>query len=116
MKLLTKDITAKLLANGQRQAQVRGTEHEIDFEPVVKLFNPCGSGTWLLTEVDPENPSIAFGLCDLGYPELGSVCLDELAAIRLPFGLTIERDLFFKATKTISEYAAEARAKGCIAA
>jgi hypothetical protein len=43
MKLLTKPIREKLIANGKAQDKVRGTEDEIDFEPVVKLFNPCGA-------------------------------------------------------------------------
>ena len=116
MKLLTKAQFEKLLENGRKQEPVRGTPQEIDFEPVVKLFNPCGLGTWLLTEIDPENHDIAFGLCDLGYPELGSVSLSELRSIRLPFGLSIERDLHWTAKKTIGAYADEARNTGRIVA
>lgn len=93
MKLLTKPIREKLIANGKAQDLVRGTEDEIDFEPVVKLFNPCGAATWLLTELDSEDPDIAFGLCDLGMqcPELGSVRISELESVRGPLGLGIER-------------------------
>jgi hypothetical protein len=40
-----------------------------DFQPVVKLFMPDADRTWLLTEIDPDNPDIAFGLCDL--PSIG---------------------------------------------
>lgn len=116
MKLLTKSITETLIANGRAQALVRGTEDEIDFMPVVKLFNPLGRGTWLLTELDPENPDLAFGLCDLGFPEMGSVLMSELEAIRLPLGMRIERDRYWSATKTLSAYADEARAKGGIVA
>jgi hypothetical protein len=110
MKLLTADIHARLLANGGKQQPVRGTANEIDFEPIVKLFTPDADCTWLLTEIDPENPDIAFGLCDLGmgYPELGSVSLAEIAALRGGLGLPVERDRHFKATKTLSAYAAEA--------
>ena len=53
-----------------------------------------------------------YGICDLGmgYPELGSVSLKELAGLKLPpFGLTVERDISFEPTKTLSEYAMEAR-------
>ena len=116
MKLLTKPIYEKLIANGRAQEPVRGTPDEIDFEPVVKLFNPIGTGTWLLTELDPENPDIAFGLCDLGYPELGSVSISELEAIRLPLGLGIERDRHWTAKKTLNAYADEARVSGRIIA
>ena len=63
-----------------------------DHEPVVKLFNPCGAGTWLLSELDPEFPDeCGFGLADLGFgtPELGSIGLLELTEYRGPFGLGI---------------------------
>lgn len=116
MKLLTKQQHQILLANGQKQDPVRGTPDEIDFKPVVKLFNPNGAGTWLLTEIDPECHDIAFGLCDLGFPELGSVSLTELASIRGVFGLGIERDRHWTAKKTLNEYANEARKVGHILA
>lgn len=118
MKLLTKEIRAKLIANGQLQEPLRGTPREIDFRPVVKLFNPCGAATWLLTEIVPGDEDIAFGLCDLGMdcPEIGSVRLSELEGIRGPFGLGIERDLHFTADKTLLEYAREARSAGRIVA
>jgi len=124
MKLLTDDIRAKLMANGRKNAHKLadpnnedGATH--DFWPVVKLFNPCGAGTWLLTELDPEDPDIAFGLCDLGMqcPELGSVRISELESIRLMGGaLGIERDIHWTATKPLSAYADEARARGYIKA
>ena len=117
MKLLTKKLTEQLLKNGQEQEKVKGTEKEKDFFPVVKLFSPEGQATWLLTEIDPENPAIAFGLCDLGlgFPELGYASLEELRSIRTPrFGLPIERDLHFKADKPLSEYTKETREKGYI--
>lgn len=118
MKLFTVAIERRLLANGQRQEPVRGTAHEIAFKPVVKLFTPDGGCTWLLSEVDPHNPDIAFGLCDLGmgFPELGSVSLAEIRSVRGQLGLPIERDKFFRANKTVAEYAEEARQLGRIAA
>ena len=48
----------------------------------------------------------------MGFPELGQVSLMELKAVRGPGGLTIERDLYFKADKTLSQYAAEAVCTG----
>lgn len=119
MKLLTKSIHERLLANGQatRERQEAG-EDEPDHKPVVKLFNPCGAATWLLTELDPDDPDIAFGLCDLGMqcPELGSVRISELEAYRGIAGLGIERDLHFTADKPLSAYAREARNAGHITA
>jgi len=107
MKLFTKAQLQKLRTNSRK-----GGNHK----PVVKLFNPCGAATWLLSELDDDN--IAFGLCDLGMgcPELGYVSIAEITSVRLPFGLKIERDIHFKATKSLSEYAKEARESGQIAA
>jgi hypothetical protein len=118
MKLLTKDIRERLLKNGLLQAAVKGTDAELDFLPVVKLFTPDGACTWLLTELDPDDPDIAFGLCDLGmgYPELGGVSVKELERIRGHLGLPVERDIYFVPEKTISAYADEARACGRIKA
>ncbi len=116
MKLLTSAQRAKLLDNGRRQAAVKGTPGEIDFHPVVKLFNPCGAATWLLTEIDPDDETVAWGLCDLGmgFPEFGTVSLTELAEYRGRFGLGIERDLHFEARGPISAYITAARKAGCI--
>ncbi len=48
--------------------------------------------------------------------ELGYVSLTELTALRGRLGLPVERDLRFKGDKPLSAYAAEARARGLIAA
>ena len=118
MKLLTETIREKLIANGRKQDLVRGTEDEIDFRPVVKLFTPDAGCTWLLTEIDPEDDDIAFGLCDLGMgtPELGSVRISELESVRGKLGLPIERDRYFEADKTLSAYADDARVHGRVRA
>jgi hypothetical protein len=107
MKLLTKEQTEHLIRNGQANA---GQENPTDFEPVVKLFCPWGGATWLLTELDPEDTDIAFGLCDLGMgcPELGSVRLSEIESVTGPGGLRIERDRHFTPKQTLQAYADEA--------
>lgn len=104
--LLTAHQRALLLANGQRSAG--GLDSDV--YPVVKLFTPDANCTWLLTEIDPEEPDIAFGLCDLGmgFPELGCVRLSELESLRGRLGLPVERDLHFTANKPLSAYADEA--------
>ena len=116
MKLFLTFHLHQLQANGLRQASLRGTDHEIDFPPVVKRFTPDAAATWLLTELDPEDRNLAFGLCDLGlgYPELGSVSLPEIAALRGRLNLPVERDRFFKATYPLSVYAHAARLAGHI--
>lgn len=83
--------------------------------PYLKLFHPVGAATWLISELDPENPDLAFGLCDLGlgFPELGWVSLTELTSTRI-LGLTVERDRFWTPTMTLAEYAAIAQELGRI--
>lgn len=106
MKLLTKEQRERLLKNGREQRPVKGTKAEKDFWPVVKLFNPAGAATWLLTEIDPDDEDIAWALCDLGmgFPEFGTVRISELQEFRGQFGLGIERDRFFEAKAPISRY------------
>ena len=57
------------------------------------------------TEIDPDDQDIAFGLCDLGmgYPELGSVSLSGLQAVRGRLGLPVERDLHFRTEHIIAD-------------
>jgi hypothetical protein len=119
MKLLTEDQRRRLLENGKVNVARAASDQETeDFKPVVKLFCPWGGATWLLTELDPEEPDIAFGLCDLGqgFPELGRVSLAELVALRGPGGLRIEPDIHFEPLKTLQTYADEALKRGSISA
>ena len=108
MELLTPEIREKLLANGRSP--------DTDHTPVVKFFDPAGAGTWLVAEADPEDTDIVFALADLGMgsPELGSVRLSELQSFQGPFGLGIERDLYFEPGYPISVYAEAARRAGHI--
>lgn len=115
MTLLPPDLAVRLAANAQARRDAIAREmREPDPRPVVRFFNPLGAATWLATEIDAEG--ILFGLADLGFgcPELGSFALFELEAVRLPFGLGIERDLLFEAHHPLSVYAAAARVAGSI--
>jgi hypothetical protein len=87
-----------------------------DHFPVLKIFSADAQATWLISEVDPDDPDRLFGLCDLGLgcPELGYVSLAEIMSVRGPLGLPVERDLYFVADKPLSAYAEEARIKGRI--
>lgn len=106
MMLLTQDHRKRLIANGQNRG---------DHVPIVKLFNPVGAATWLLSELDSDGDTL-FGLADLGFgcAELGSVSLSEIASLTLPFGLSIERDLHFEARFPLTVYADAARIIGRI--
>jgi hypothetical protein len=63
---------------------------------IAKFFDPCGSATWLITEYDAVEKR-AFGyVMGLQYDELGYISLEELESIKRPYGLTIERDIYFR--------------------
>jgi hypothetical protein len=117
--LLTDEQREQLLDNGRMQKAVEKCHEPIDFHPVVKLFTPGAGAIWLLTELHPRDPDVAFGLCDLGVgcPELGSVYVSELQQPRGQWGLPpVERDVHFKATKRLSAYTIEALKHGRIVA
>ena len=118
MMLFTPELRMALRANADAHhdaMQHGGTEP--DPAPVVKLFNPVGAATWLATELDADGDTL-FGLADLGFgcPELGSFSLSEIEALRLPFGLAVERDHCFETALPLSVWADAARRAGSISA
>jgi hypothetical protein len=88
----------------------RSTNHV----PVVKLHLPGSGCAWLLTELDPdpETPSLAFGLYDLGIgcPGLGYIFLEEITSLKSITGASIERDISFQGKYPVSVYLRAARA------
>ncbi|WP_328518474.1 DUF2958 domain-containing protein [Ralstonia pseudosolanacearum] len=108
----TADQHAQLLANGETRAAGR----IIDPLPVVRLFTPDAHATWLLAALDPADGDTAWGLIDLGIgmPELGTIKLSDLAAIVGPREQPIQRDLYFRASRPLSEYVRLAKLNGSI--
>ena len=93
MKLLTKELTEKL-----NRAGYAGTK------PICTLFTPWGRATWLITGIED---GILYGYADLGMGcvEWGGIAsLEELEAIRGPFGMRIERDLYWEPVEGDVEY------------
>ena len=93
MKLMTKEIEAAFAKQGYT-----GNTTPEDIKVVVKYFNPVGNQVWYCYEYNPED-RIFWGYANLGddyCAECGTISLDEMEAITLPFGLKIERDLHFK--------------------
>ncbi len=116
MILLTPVLRTTLRANDiARLAADRDGRAAPDPIPTVKVFNPMGAATWLATELAEDGDTL-FGLADLGFgcPELGSFSLTELAGIRLPFDLRLERDLCFSSLHRLSTWADTARRAGSI--
>lgn len=116
MILLTSELRAALRANAT--AHHDALQHglaEPDPAPVVKFFNPLGAATWLATELHADGDTL-FGLADLGFgcPELGVFSLAEMASVRLPYGLGIERDLGFETPFPLSRWTEAARRAGSI--
>ena len=101
MQLMTKKQEEQLVKN--HELQNANPEKDMKNKAVIKLFNPTGIGTWYVSEYDPET-KIAFGVADLGHPEMGSFALWELEELKLPMGLKIERDKSFPENKhTLTE-------------
>ena len=96
MKLLTKEIEKKLKKNPFGTKDGQGENAEV----IVKYFNPCGRGTWLIIEGEKQENGdwMLYGLCHLYEWEWGYVLLSELEQIELPFQLKIERDLYSSGT------------------
>jgi hypothetical protein len=71
------------------------TERQRDPVARVKWFTPDSSWTWYITEYDPVQ-RLCFGLVIGHERELGYFSLDEILEVRGPFGLPVERDLYFE--------------------
>ena len=89
MKLMTKELETKfpaIYANEEKEAK--------DILIIAKFFCPWSNWTWYATEFDQESGQF-FGYVRGIENELGYFSLDELESVRGPFGLGIERDLYF---------------------
>ena len=96
MKLMTKEIEEKLSSTPIGSTDGKG----FDADVVVKYFNPMGAGTWIITEGEKQENGdwLLYGYCHILEWEWGYVMLSELENLKLPFGMTIERDLYSKGT------------------
>lgn len=88
MELLPDEIREQL------PALYSNEEIGLDAVAPVKWFTPDSSWSWFPTEFDGED--LLFGLAVGFEAELGYFSLAELEAARGPFGLPIERDLYYQ--------------------
>lgn len=98
MKLITKEIEKQLAKYPLYSQDGKGNEAVA----VCKFFQPNGSYTWYVTEGEKQEDGDwrFFGMVENSHgKEFGYFTLKELGSIRLPFGLTIERDIYFEPTK-----------------
>ena len=86
MQIITKPTAKKLKENFEADSM----------QPCMKLFNPCGAQTWLVTKMDPDGDTIwVYADLGIGCVEYGTASLKEILSIKLPFFLKIERDRGF---------------------
>ena len=97
MLLMTKELEKKFQEYPLYSQEDKGMESDV----VVKYFNPCGAGTWLITEGEKQEDGdwLFYGYCHLFEWEWGYVTLSELESVVLPFGLGIEREIYGKHDK-----------------
>ena len=89
MKLMTTEL--------QERFKEIGDQSEVENPIIVaKFFNPCGSQTWYATEYN-LNTNICYGyVTGMFEDEWGTFSIDELKELKLPFGMSIERDIHFE--------------------
>lgn len=68
-----------------------------DKKAIVKLFHPASNWTWYVIEYDGDDT--CWGLVEGHETEYGYFSLKELAQVKDPFGLGVERDRWFTPTR-----------------
>ena len=63
---------------------------------VAKFFNPLGDWKWYLMNMEDESGCYAWGIVKGFEVEVGSFSITEMEDIKLPFGMGIERDKYWK--------------------
>lgn len=96
MQLLSDELRAKL-------PPLYSQEKDKDPMVYAKFFTPDANWTWYATEGEQQNGDFIFFGYVIGQErEWGYFSLNELSTARGPWGLPIERDLYFD-PKRISE-------------
>ena len=95
MKILTKAIEKKFGKYPLRSQEGKGEDAVV----LLKVFNPYGAGTWLITEAEKDGDDwYCFGCAEIGHGwEWGYMSLNELMSARVnAFGcrLPFERDRY----------------------
>ena len=94
MKLITKAIENKLIKTPLYSTEDVPTQEK---KCIVKFFTPWSNWTWYAVEGEKQENGDwkFFGLVDGLEAEWGYFLLSEIASLRGPFGLTVERDRYF---------------------
>jgi hypothetical protein len=123
MTLLTNEQRSQLIENGKRNAF--SPDQQINnVPPVCWIYDEMSRATWLLTEIDRNDPDRAWGLVDAGYgkPDFEPTSLRELEECHQPVSFSDGKTLHigtqcvkgWKAKGTIAQYIAAAAEAGHI--
>jgi len=107
MSLIPDTLRPQLLANGNQPGH--------DHVPLVALFVADDPGAWLISEIQPYDHDVVFGLIDYGFavPQIGAFTLTELDRL-IRLGVKVTRDPFFVGRHPLSVYAEAARVQRAI--
>jgi len=95
MKIITKEIEKAFTKQGYT-----GNKSMSDIKIVMKLFGGGGFSWYLYEKLDDDAYMAFVNLGDSQMAEIGTVSMRELMSIKFPpFGLGVERDLYFKPLK-----------------
>lgn len=98
MKLITEDMMKKLPKLGETE-EMASNEIKIP----LKIFAPTNGWTWYITEYSEEEKT-AFGyMTGTQFPELGYIYMPDLENLKLPMGLSLERDLSWNEETTLDK-------------
>jgi hypothetical protein len=92
MELLTQDLKQQFAKQGDTS-----TKEAEDILVLAKFFCPWNAFTWFAAEWYPDT-NIFFGYANLGddtNSELGNFSLKELEELEGPFGMKVERDIYW---------------------
>jgi hypothetical protein len=100
-----KQLLPKYIKDAFEKQGYVGDKKISEIKVVCKFFNPIGAGTWWLYEKIDEDIYMCFALLsEPMFAELGTISISELANLKLPLGLHIERDIHFEPfSKTLQE-------------
>ena len=97
MKLMTKEIEKKLEKCPIDSKYGQGKDAEV----ICKFFTPWSNWTWYVLEgmKHEDGEWELYGYMESDFPEFGYFTLSELESITGPWGLKVERDMYFSPCK-----------------
>lgn len=93
MKLMTKEIEKKLEKHPIYSQDGKGKEADV----LCKFFTPWSNWSWYVLEGEKQEDGdwYLYGYTVSDFSEFGYFMLSDLENVRGPFGLKIERDMYF---------------------